>query len=267
MTSRTGSVSDILRPMPQSSPTVSLLRQSLRLASGLTLLLAALLIVGTVFPLLRYPARMWAVRLWSRLFNRALGLRIVHHGAAPPAGAALIVANHVSWIDIFVIDTWHPCRFVAKSEINHWPLIGWLCRHTGTLFISRQRRHDTGRIRHQMVHGLARGHSLGVFPEGTTSDGTAVLPFNPSLLQAALDCGVPVYSVCLSYRDHAGQTSRAAPYIGDMNLLQSLALISAARHLYVDVRVAPALEHWPHDRRELSAHCRSLIVAAQAPSR
>lgn len=259
MNSRTGSVSDILRPMPQSSPTVSFPHQCLRLACGSILLLAGLLIVALVFPLLQYPARMWAVRLWSRLFNRAMGLCIVHRGAAPPAGAALIVANHVSWIDIFVIDTWHPCRFVAKSEINHWPVIGWLCRHTGTLFISRQRRHDTGRIRHQMVHGLARGHCLGVFPEGTTSDGSAVLPFNPSLLQAALDTGVPVYSVSLSYRDAAGRISQAAPYIGDMNLLQSLALISAARQLQVEVNVAPAIPHGPADRRELASQCRALI--------
>lgn len=267
MNSRTGSVSDILRPMPQLSPTVSRLRQSLRLASGLVLLLAGLLIVALVFPLLKYRARMWAIRLWSRLFNRAMGLTIVHRGTLPPAEAALIVANHVSWIDIFVIDTWQPCRFVAKSEINHWPLIGWLCRHTGTLFISRQRRHDTGRIRHQMVHGLARGHCLGVFPEGTTSDGTTVLPFNPSLLQAALDTGVPVYSVSLSYRDEQGNISKAAPYIDDMNLLQSLALISGARHLRVEVSVAPPVQHGPAERRELAAHCRDLIIAGLGSSR
>lgn len=259
MNFRVDSVSEILRPMPELSHTVSLPRQVVRVLVGFTILVIGLAIVGIIFPVLKYRSRMWAVRCWSRLFNRSIGLRITHHGAPPPLGAALIVANHISWIDIFVIDTWHPCRFIAKSEINHWPVIGWLCRHTGTLFISRQNRHDTGRIRHQMVHGLSRGHSLGVFPEGTTTDGSAMLPFNPSLLQAALDTKAPVYSVNLRYLDAQRQHSIATAYIGEMSLVQSIAQIVQARGLTVEVTINEPIVDWEGDRRQLSDHCHAAI--------
>lgn len=252
-------VSDILQPMLHPS-TVNPLRQGLRLCLALLLMLAALLIVAFVFPLLRWSARRSAIRLWSRLFCRAMGVHVHVRGSAPPVGAALIVANHVSWIDIFVIDCWHACRFVAKSEINHWPLIGWLCRHTGTLFIARQRRHDTGRVRQQMVHGLAREHALAVFPEGTTSDGSGLLPFNPSLLQAALDTGAPIYCVSLSYRNAAGTHDSAAAYIDEMSLVQSLHRISAARGLQVVVEVGRPIVQWPGDRRDLAAACRAALA-------
>lgn len=244
--------------MPESSPTVSLPQQGLRLCGALFLLLAGTAVIALVFPLSGHERRMRAIRLWSRLFCGALGLRVVVNSPVPPDGMALIVANHISWLDIFVIDSWHPCRFVAKAEINHWPLIGWLCRHAGTLFISRERRHDTGRIRQQMVHGLARRHTLAVFPEGTTSDGRALLPFNASLLQAALDCGAPVYSVALAYRQD-GAPSTAAAYIDDMSLVESLGRIVRSRGLTVEVTVAEPIAHWSQGRRELAEHCRRAI--------
>lgn len=245
--------------MPDTTPHVNPVRQAMRLLAAAALLLAGVLIVGTLFPLLRHSARMRAVHLWSRLLLLALGLRLRLHGATAPAGAALVVANHVSWLDIFVINSWQACRFVAKAEINHWPLIGWLCRHTGTLFISRQRRHDTGRMREQMVHGLARGHTLAVFPEGTTSDGQGLLPFNPSLLQAALDTGSPVVCVTLGWRGHDGQWNGAAAYIDDMSLAQSLCQIVRARGLTVELHIGEAIRHWPEDRRRLAARCEADI--------
>lgn len=263
MNSRAASVSEILRPMPELSHTVSLPRQLLRLSLGFLILVIGLVIVGLVFPFLNYHSRMWAVRCWSRLFNLSVGLRVKYNPIEPPKGAALVVANHISWIDIFVIDTWHPCRFVAKSEINHWPVIGWLCRHTGTLFISRQRRHDTGRIRHQMVHGLERGHTLGVFPEGTTSDGSSLLPFNPSLLQAAIDTNSPVYSIHLRYVDAEGKPTLAAAYIDEMSLGQSIRQIVQARGLTAELHISPAIENWEQDRRALSQQCFQIIAASQ----
>lgn len=265
MNSRAASVSEILRPMPELSHTVSLPRQLLRLTLGFLILVIGLSIVGLVFPFLNYRSRMWAVRCWSWLFNLSVGLRVKYNPIEPPKGAALVVANHISWIDIFVIDTWHPCRFVAKSEINHWPVIGWLCRHTGTLFISRQRRHDTGRIRHQMVHGLERGHTLGVFPEGTTSDGSSLLPFNPSLLQAAIDTNSPVYSIHLRYVNETGKPTQAAAYIGEMSLAQSIRQIVQARGLTAELSISPAIENRPNDRRALSEQCFEIIEAKFKP--
>lgn len=245
--------------MPESQSHAHFALQGLRLCGAALLLFAGAAIVGLCFPLLRYSARMRAVQLWSRLLLSVLGLRLRISGAAPPDAAALIVANHVSWLDIFVINSWHPCRFVAKAEINHWPLIGWLCRHTGTLFISRQRRRDTGRMREHMVHGLARQHSLAVFPESTTSDGRAVLPFNPSLLQAALDCGSAVHCLTLAYRGPDEQWHGACAYIDDMSLAQSLLQIVRGRGLTIKLHAGAAEPVTGQDRRALAAHCERTI--------
>ena len=253
-------VSAILAPM--DSNTVHPAIAALRAVATIILLVRGVLFIAVFFPWMSYTTRMWHIRRWSKLLMRALNIQIrTNSSIAPPEGAALLLCNHISWLDIFVLHTWQPSRFVAKAEVNHWPLIGWICRHTGTLFISRQRRHDTGRMRQQMVHGLQRGHVLSVFPEGTTSDGSAILPFNPSLLQAALDVQTPVYTLTLRYYDANGDFTTEPAYIGDMNLLQSLRQVWRMRALQAHIDIATPILEWPGDRRELADACREKMVA------
>ena len=134
--------------------------------------------------------------------------------------ATLVTANHVSWLDIAAVHAVCPqARFVSKADVRHWPLLGWLIGAVGTLFIERERKRDAMRVVHQMAESLIAGDVVAVFPEGTTGDGRALLPFHANLLQAAIAAEAPVQPVALRYtepglglqpggqlarRDHAG---------------------------------------------------------------
>jgi len=141
-------------------------------------------------------------RYWSRSLCRALGVRIAAEGA-PPQGACLLVSNHLSYIDILVIATRVPCRFVAKAEIREWPLAGWICRSVDTLFVDRRSRRDAHRVVEEIRNSVAAGDIIVVFPEGTSTHGHEVAPFRAPLLAAAED-GVPIHYAAISYRTPEG---------------------------------------------------------------
>lgn len=153
----------------------------------------------------------WAGRCF-RVGCRCLGLRIRHHGAEP-AQNVLIVSNHISWCDIPILGAFAPARFLSKAEVGQWPLIGWLARQAGTLFIQRGSG-QARRVRTGIEEALKRGESVTIFPEGTTSAGITVLPFHGLLLKAATAADVPVQPVTIAYRRN-GRPDHVAPFIGD----------------------------------------------------
>ena len=178
--------------------------------------------------------RVQAVEQWSRDMLQALGVTLHAQGAAPNRGPVLIVCNHVTWLDILVLHASAHARFVSKSEVHHWPLIGPMAAAAGTLFIERASRRDAMRVVHQMVAALQAGDVLAVFPEGTTSDGLQLLPFHANLIQAALSAGAPVLPAALRYVDgHSGQTSQAVSFVGDESLVASLWRTACASGLQV----------------------------------
>lgn len=141
-----------------------------------------------------------------------LGLRLTVEGR-PTTAPALIAANHISWCDIPVLGALAPARFLSKAEVGRWPLIGWLAREAGTLFI-RRGGGETGTISEQIARRLGAGESILLFPEGTTSDGQYVLPCHGRLLMAAAATDTPVQPVTIRYlRD--GCPDPVAPFIGD----------------------------------------------------
>ena len=153
-----------------------------------------------VFPLVRPAARRRLIRGWSRRLLRMLAVEARVHGELPAAGGnLLVVSNHVSWLDIFVLHSVQPVRFIAKSDLARWPLAGRLIRGSGTLFVERERRRDTHRVNRQAADALAAGDVVAVFPEGTTTDGTTMLPFKSSLLQPIVDAGGHVLPVAIRY--------------------------------------------------------------------
>ena len=167
--------------------------------------------------------RALAVGQWSRDMLKALGVALHSHGDVPTHGPVLMVCNHVTWLDILVLHASAHARFVSKSEVHHWPLIGPMAAAAGTLFIERASRRDAMRVVHQMVAALQAGDVLAVFPEGTTSDGLQLLPFHANLIQAAISANAPVLPAALRYVDaHSGQTSQAVSFVGDESLLASL---------------------------------------------
>jgi 1-acyl-sn-glycerol-3-phosphate acyltransferase len=232
---------------------------------------AGLVTVLLVFPLVDLPTRNRINRAWSRALLAICGARLLvdgvpipprvrQTGLEPSGIGRLVLANHISWIDVFALNAATPCRFVAKAEIGRWPLLGALVTRSGTLYIERGRRHAVAAMNHKVRDHLKAGETVVVFPEGTTTDGTLLLPFHSNLAAPAIDVGAPVWPVALRYTD-AGVPTDAAAFIGEMGLLTSLARILTARELAIRITVLPAIEATHHGNRHAIARAAREAIA------
>jgi 1-acyl-sn-glycerol-3-phosphate acyltransferase len=174
---------------------------------------------------------------------------------------ALIVANHISWLDIFVINAALPAAFVSKEEVRHWPLFGWLAARSDTVFLRRGSRGHARIINEQIAGILDKGSYVAVFPEGTTTDGTHLLHFHAALIQPALAVGRPVLPLAISYWSAAGRRSLAPAYVGDVSLAQCTQAIVGTRRLVARVSTCPVLGLAGEDRRQVAAAARVAICA------
>ena len=184
-------------------------------------LLAGLAAALTVMRSLSPNLRRGLIRTWARWTLRAAGIRVKSTGK-PMISAGLVLPNHVSWLDILVIDSVAPCSFIAKAEIRSWPLVGLLCDLAGTLFIERGRRHAVHQVLQTATEQLRAGGRVAVFAEGTTSDGTVVLPFHANLVEAAVRAECAVQPLALRYEDGSGRRSTAVDFVGTTTFAQSL---------------------------------------------
>jgi 1-acyl-sn-glycerol-3-phosphate acyltransferase len=191
----------------------------------------------------------------------ALGIALRSSGT-PGTGPSLLVANHVSWLDILAINAVQPARFVSKADVRAWPLIGWLVACGGTLFIERERKRDALRVVHEVADALRGADAIAVFPEGTTGPGDTVLPFHANLLQAAITTGTGVQPVVLHYSEPGQPVSVAAQYVGDTTLVGSLLKVACARGIVVHVQFLPLEAPGELDRRQLAARLRERIAVA-----
>lgn len=237
-----------------------LLRALWRIARALAHVLRGIVICAFVLPRLDRSARLAQVGRWNTRMLQVLGITVRGHGAPQP-GPVLLVANHVSWLDILAINAVHTARFVSKADVRHWPVIGWLVACGGTLFIERERKRDAMRVVHQVAAALDDGDVIAMFPEGTTSDGHGLLPFHANLLQAAVATGTPVQPIALRFSDAHEPVSSAAAYIGEMTLVQSLWRIVCAERLCVEVTLLPPLATQGLDRRSVGESARRSIAA------
>ncbi len=204
------------------------------------------------------------MRRWSRKLLEILDVELSVTGDPPEVEprTGMVVANHVSWLDIFVISAVSPCRFVAKAEIRRWPVIGYLSEWAGTVFVERSRRHDTARVNGEIRRLLAAGERLAVFPEGTTTDGTELKIFHPSLLQPAVEAAAPVHPTALRYREASGALSRAAPYSGDLSFLGSLRRILREPSIRAEIVFCAPIDSRGFTRHELARASEQAIAAA-----
>jgi len=176
---------------------------------------------------LSHAARSAVNQRWSAQLIRILGMEIRVLGKTPGllAHNTLLVANHVSWLDIFALNSVTVSRFVAKRELQRWPVIGWMIKNAGTVFIDRGSRRDASRVNEQLAHSLSQGSCMAVFPEGTTSDGTDLLPFKASLFESARMAGSHVQPVALRYLDEHGRLTTLPAYIDEISFFRSLGRI------------------------------------------
>lgn len=230
------------------------LQAAWRLARVTAHLVRGWLTIALLFPRWDQPRRNARVQAWAGRLLEILHIPLQIHGQPPAQGPLLLVSNHLSWLDILVLHAARHCRFVAKSDIRHWPLIGTLATGGGTLYIEREKRRDAMRVVHHMRESLVAGEIVCVFPEGTTGDGQAVLPFHANLLQAAISAGAPVQPVALRYLDAASGADSASPlWLGDDTLVASLWRTIAGPPFAAHVRYGPPQPAAGRDRRAWAA--------------
>ncbi|HET8800624.1 MAG TPA: lysophospholipid acyltransferase family protein [Marinobacter sp.] len=212
----------------------------IRLATRLTAFALFLLATGLLALTLLLTERVtgtlidrtpWARRCF-RWACRCLGLDVRVHGV-PRDQRALFVCNHISWSDIPILGSLMPIRFLSKAEVGQWPVIGWLARQAGTLFI-RRGGGQARQVRTRISQALATGESVLIFPEGTTSAGLTVLPFHGLLLQAASEAGAAIQPVTISYRRNS-RPDHLAPFVGEDRFEQHLLRMLRQPAAQVDV--------------------------------
>lgn len=233
--------------MRQARAAGRLLRALAHIAGGMWTIL-------TLFPRIGQPAKEARVQIWAMAMLKLVGIELAVRGTPAADGPVLLVANHLSWLDIVVLHASRYCRFVSKSDIKHWPLVGTLAGGAGTLYIERESRRDAHRVVHHMAERLKLGDVLAVFPEGTTGDGMKLKPFHANLLQAAIVTNAPVQPVALRFVDaDTGQTSFAPRYIDDDSIFVSIWETLNVRHLRAEVVFGEPQQCQGRDRRTWAA--------------
>jgi 1-acyl-sn-glycerol-3-phosphate acyltransferase len=210
--------------------------------------------VAAVLPAVSLRARRALLSWWARGVLAAVGVRMNLSGA-PRVEPGLIVANHVSWLDVLAICAARPALFVSKSEIGGWPAIGWLLRRAGTLFIERRSFRGVWRLNLQIRARFIEGETVAAFPESTTTAGDDVLAFRSGLFQPAVERALPVYPMAIAY------SSDAAAFIGDMTFIESLLAVACARDLTVHIAALAPLPTRGLKRREVADRACNAIRA------
>ncbi len=263
-------------PTPPLRRAVRTLRAAARLGGiGVVLATGALLVL--VAPRLE-PRRAGHVqRRWAMMLLAAVGVRVELHGP-PPGPGSLVVANHVSWLDVLAVATVVPVRLLAKREVRSWPLIGLMAARVGTVFLDRQRLHALPAAVSAVAATLRTGGRVGVFAEGTTRCGRTRGRFRPAAFQAAIDAAAPVVPLALSYTDTAGTPCTSVAFVGDDTLWSSLTRVAGAPRVVVRLEVLdvlrPGTEPFPASvcsgihrgraagRRDLAARCAAAVEEA-----
>jgi 1-acyl-sn-glycerol-3-phosphate acyltransferase len=228
------------------------------------------------YPRISFDRRRALLRWWSAKMLRILNVSTSVTGAVPPPGerGSMIAANHISWLDIFLISSVRPTRFIAKSEIRDWPLAGWIADKAGTLFIRRDQWRDTARMNATVRAALEQGDCVGLFPEGITTEGDRLLKFHSSLFEPAVANQAHVHPVAIRYEHPDGTLCREMSFIGERSFMESVALIIGQQSVVARVKVAAPVETGGATRREvmLSAETRiasllNLPIARREPGR
>ncbi|MFN3630314.1 MAG: lysophospholipid acyltransferase family protein [Casimicrobiaceae bacterium] len=202
-------------------------------------------------------------RRWSSELLRIAGIDVRAIGFPEQTNRPVtLVANHVSWADIFALNTVRACHFIAKRELRQWPIVGRLLENVGTVFIDRSDRRETHRLG-SIIHDLmAASETVAVFPEGTTSRGDDVLKFHASLLEPVVAVGGEVWVVAIRYLDRHDRWTDAAAYIGEMTLIDSLRALARAGPVTAELRFLEAIDCRGLHRRAVAERAEALVRAA-----
>lgn len=242
-------------PTPKALRIFRALRVALHLVWGL--FTASVLFFLTPITWHQRMAQRWSQKMLA-IFNVETRLQ----GIMPnlETQGTVIIANHISWLDIWLIFAIRPVRFISKADVRDWPIIGWLAQQSGTLFIRRDLRRHTATINRQAADLLAQGDCIGLFPEGTTTDGSHLLPFHSSLFQAAVIHHAPILMLAIRYHLVNGTIDTAPAYHGELTLLDSFRAVLKRQRIHVEITALGTLETQGKTRREIALAAQSAIA-------
>ncbi|MBU3560079.1 1-acyl-sn-glycerol-3-phosphate acyltransferase [Polynucleobacter sp. MWH-Hall10] len=220
--------------------------------------------LSLLFPFLNRDQKDRRIQDWSKKLLKIFHIQLRVIGAEQLlSNPHLLASNHISWLDIHVINAFKPVRFVAKSEVRGWPVFGWMAEQLGTVFIRRDSARHARQVVDQMAQVL-KVESVCIFPEGTSTSGESVLPFKPNLFESAILAHAPVFPLAISYRSKStGLRSDAPAFIGDMGLLESMSNVIANRDIEVHLSLMePYLTSNASnpERKELALYCQEAIT-------
>ena len=248
------------------SPRTSRITQLKRGGQLVLKLIKGLLLIGGVFPHIRPSERDVIIECWCREVLDVLSIRLNLRGETPSGrvSSVLFVANHVSWMDILVINACRRVRFVAKAEVRQWPLVGWMAARTGTLFLKRTSPHELARVTKGVSAFLRRGDCVALFPEGTTTDGTSLQAFHSGLFESAISAEALVWPVAIGYKRPDGLLDADVAFVGNQSLVSSIVNVLARPATQAQLSFATPIESSTGDRRELTAWCQRAIEQSLA---
>ena len=254
-------------PNPRTSGLTQLQRGS-RLVLKL---LKGLLLIGCVFPQLRPSERDIIIESWCREVLDVLSVRVNLRGETPPGkvSSVVFVTNHVSWMDILVMNACRRVRFVAKTEVRQWPLVGWMAVRTGTIFFKRTSPRELARVTKSIATFLRRGDCIALFSDGARTDSASVHAFHSGLLESAIAAEALIWPVGISYRRLDGSLSTDTPIVGSQSMIASILNILDQPATLAQVSYTDPIESSAGDRHKLSEWCHLSIeqslAACQTP--
>ncbi len=225
--------------------------------------ISGLAILFLCFPFYNQESKDTHIQKWSMKLLSIFGIQLkVASPEIIPTTPFLLASNHISWMDIHAINAFRPIRFVAKSEVEDWPIFGWMAQQLGTVFIKRNNSRHARHIACEVAKVL-KTQSVCIFPEGTSTEGDLVLPFKPNLFESAIISEVPVYSLAISYKSSiSGLRNKSSAFIGEMGLLESMSNILNDQNLLVELNFLPPAKSSPgtfRDRKWLALHSQEAI--------
>ena len=241
----------------------SLLTRYYRICRIIIHTITGLIIAAIIFPLLQNNTKLKLTSWWCGGLLRAFGIKVKTFGSLPAKDSKgiLFVANHVSWADIHALNSHIRLRFIAKSDIKNWPVFGYLVTKANTLFIDRSKRQEAGKIVATTRASLVSGDNLCFFPEGTTTDGTHILPFKSSVLQAAIDANTSLWPVAIRYTNKDGSINTQMAYAGETSLVESMKAVLNVKNPIVELHFLAAIFTEGKNRRELTLQAYNEIKA------
>ena len=238
--------------------------QLLRIFRLVLHLLQGVLTAATLLRFAREPLRSRIIRAWAAKLLVVLNIETRIKGTVPKLATqgVMFVSNHVSWMDVWLLQSVRPVRFISKADVRGWPVVGYLAQAGGTLFIHREKRHHTAAIVGQAAAVLAQGDCLALFPEGTTTNGLRLRAFHPSLFQVAVDHGGAIALVSIRYVFKDGGLDTAPAYCDDITMPESMRAILARRKIIAEVNYFDTIEVQGKTRRVLCSEAEKAIATA-----